>query len=261
MFPIPFNFPFRKSNGNLTTIGAAINEGGGGEPYVLPTASANVKGGIKIGNRLTMVGDVLNADAELPAYSQTTAGKVLTVGDDGSLEWDVKGTGGGTIYDELLIPIFRYSSPYYEISGRVGYTTRVSDTPQFSNNNYDLNDVFYDVANDYSIFEYFGYVNSDLITALNLTELGIFTSGNVNAVTLSEPFTNFDFILIQGCYDASGASSYDTSMIYISPAINTPYWFGMKDRNSSYSGLLTFTDTTHGTIDESRRLKIYGGNI
>ena len=54
MFPIPFNFPFIRKDGSRTTIGAAIGEGGGGEPYVLPTASATVKGGIKIGSGLTI---------------------------------------------------------------------------------------------------------------------------------------------------------------------------------------------------------------
>ena len=59
MFPIPFNFPFRKKDGSVTTIDAAIS--GGGTPYTLPTASATVKGGVKIGNNLSMDGDTLNA--------------------------------------------------------------------------------------------------------------------------------------------------------------------------------------------------------
>ena len=35
--------------------------GGGGGTYHLPTASASVKGGVKIGTGLSMEGDVLNA--------------------------------------------------------------------------------------------------------------------------------------------------------------------------------------------------------
>lgn len=95
MFPIPFNFPFRKKDGSVTTISDAISSGGGGEPYELPTASENTKGGIKIGNRLTMNGEVLSADAQIPTYTESDNGKVLTVNDSGELEWDTKGTGGG----------------------------------------------------------------------------------------------------------------------------------------------------------------------
>ncbi len=58
MFPIPFNFPFRKKNGDMTTIGDAISSGS--TPYTLPTASAETKGGVKIGSGLTMTGDVLS---------------------------------------------------------------------------------------------------------------------------------------------------------------------------------------------------------
>lgn len=54
------------------------NGGGGGTPYVLPTASANVKGGVKIGSGLTMTGEVLSADAQIPSGDSGDVGKVLT---------------------------------------------------------------------------------------------------------------------------------------------------------------------------------------
>lgn len=72
MFPIPFNFPFIKKNGERTTIGDAINAGGGGSQYTLPTASANTKGGVKIGSGLTMTGEVLSNNNPTP-YSLPTA--------------------------------------------------------------------------------------------------------------------------------------------------------------------------------------------
>lgn len=59
MFPIPWNFPFKKKDGSTTTIDDAISAGGGGG-YTLPTASGSTKGGIKIGSGLTMDGEVLN---------------------------------------------------------------------------------------------------------------------------------------------------------------------------------------------------------
>ena len=41
-------------------LGLIKNSGGGGGSYHLPTASASVKGGVKIGTGLSMDGDVLN---------------------------------------------------------------------------------------------------------------------------------------------------------------------------------------------------------
>lgn len=52
MFPIPWNFPFRKKNGNLVNIGDAIDEG-----------------------------------TELPVHGEGDAGKVLIVDENGNLEW------------------------------------------------------------------------------------------------------------------------------------------------------------------------------
>lgn len=103
MFPIPFNFPFIKKNGERTTIGDAINAGGGGSQYTLPTASASVKGGVKIGSGLTMTGEVLSNDNptpySLPTASAETLGGVK-VGSGLSITDGVLsatgGSGGGT---------------------------------------------------------------------------------------------------------------------------------------------------------------------
>lgn len=129
MFPIRWNFPFRKKNGALSTIGAEIEGAGSynlptasseikggikigsgfameGEvlnntnptPYSLPTAGADVLGGIKVGSRLTITDGVLSADAQLPASTSAEADKVLTVGSDGTPVWDTPGGGGGSRY-------------------------------------------------------------------------------------------------------------------------------------------------------------------
>lgn len=92
MFPIPWNFPFRKKDGSLSTISAEM----GGD---IPPATASKLGGVKVGSGLSVTSDgTLSGKNELPAYTVETAGKVLTVGDDGSLEWDEKGTGGGNAF-------------------------------------------------------------------------------------------------------------------------------------------------------------------
>lgn len=72
MFPLRWNFPFRKKDGSITTIDDAISEGGGGGGYTLPTASADTKGGIKIGSGLSMSGEVLN-NTNPTAYTLPTA--------------------------------------------------------------------------------------------------------------------------------------------------------------------------------------------
>lgn len=80
MFPIPWNFPFKKKDGTLTTVDDAISAGGGGGSYTLPTASAETKGGVKIGSGLTMDGEVLNnsnpTPYSLPTASDSTLGGV-----------------------------------------------------------------------------------------------------------------------------------------------------------------------------------------
>lgn len=77
-------------------------QGGGGGSYVLPTASANVKGGVKIGSGLSMNGEVLSATGggsyELPVASETTLGGIkvgdgLGINNSGYLF--VQGGGGG----------------------------------------------------------------------------------------------------------------------------------------------------------------------
>ncbi len=72
MFPLRWNFPFRKKDGSISTIGAEIESGGGGGGYTLPTASAEIKGGVKIGSGLTMTGEVLSNNNPTP-YSLPTA--------------------------------------------------------------------------------------------------------------------------------------------------------------------------------------------
>ena len=101
MFPIPFNFPFRKKDGSLTTISDAISSGG--SSYTLPTASANTKGGVKVGSGLTMDGETLKADGyTLPTASDETLGGVkvgsgLSIDENGILSAS-GGGGGGSLY-------------------------------------------------------------------------------------------------------------------------------------------------------------------
>lgn len=132
MFPIPFNFPFRKANGDISTIGAEINAGGGGSSYTLPTASANTKGGVKIGEGLTMDGEVLKNTNPTPAtpYTLPTAsaetlggvkvGEGLNINESGVLS--ASGGGGGST-------IGFTDSHSYTISSGNSITQTLSDVP------------------------------------------------------------------------------------------------------------------------------------
>ena len=108
MFPIPFNFPFRKKDGSMTTIGDEISSGGGGG-YTLPTASAETKGGVKIGSGLSMSGEVLNntnpTPYSLPTASDETKGGIkvgsgLSIDENGVLS--ASGGGGGTKHKHYI---------------------------------------------------------------------------------------------------------------------------------------------------------------
>lgn len=98
MFPLPWNFPFIKKNGVRTTIGAALDNAG--TTYTLPTASADTKGGVKIGSGLTMDGEALNANAQLPTYTSSEEGKVLSVDSSGDLEWITLASGAKIYYKD-----------------------------------------------------------------------------------------------------------------------------------------------------------------
>lgn len=50
MFPLNSNDQYIDDNGKRSTLGNAIGSGGGGDPYILPTATAERLGGVKIGD-------------------------------------------------------------------------------------------------------------------------------------------------------------------------------------------------------------------
>lgn len=269
MFPLPWNKAYRKKDGSLTTIDDAIQNGGGGGGsselpdydssdagkvlsvdesgelewseggggYTLPTASADIKGGIKIGGAFKMSGEYLQPyDYFAPAYTP--------------------------IYDDVGRPVFKSSST----SGKyktamtkkpINYTPQGDLNPVFNAGDYDISDVYLPLLSNN--FEYFKYVDSQLISDLSLVTLHNGTSA-VTSIELETAITNYSALIIQGCYNSSGdGSDYDTSIIYVNPEINTPYWFGMKDRNTSYGGTITFSDSTHGSLTGAgRTFKVYG---
>lgn len=87
MFPLNSNDPYIDDTGKRSRLGDVIGSGGGGGGYTLPTASENTKGGIKVGESLKMTGEILNVKNEIPSPGPEDVGKVLSVGEGGSLAW------------------------------------------------------------------------------------------------------------------------------------------------------------------------------
>ncbi len=97
--------------------------------------------------------------------------------------------------------------------------------------------------------EYSGYVygQTSIINDLGLVLLKDASSG-ASSVTLNQSINNFSCVLLQGVYRGGRNSNYNTSMLYINPQLNTNYWTGMKDRNTSYDCYVKFTSDTTATL-------------
>lgn len=273
MFPLPFNIPFRKKDGTLSTLGDELNNGGGGgSSYTLPTASANVKGGVKIGEGLTMDGEVLKntnptpaTPYNLPVASANVLGGVkigngVNIDENGviSVTGDSDNIG---VYSSVsaIRPVFKTSE-----SDNTKYTIatvitpiNASPTPAFSVNNYDFDEV-YDPSLKFGAYEFYSYLTANFLTDSGAVLLSDHKSADVGSGTLLDSLNNYEAVIIQSGYNSTGQSNYDTTMIYVNPQLNTPYWFGVKDRNASYSSYMQFTDNTSFEVSASRKFQIYG---
>lgn len=107
-------------------------------------------------------------------------------------------------------------------------------------------------------YEYNTYIYStSKISDWNLTLLHDASQG-ADAVELSSSIYNFSGVILQGIYQKNRTSGYNTTLLYMSPALNTQYWAGMRDRNQSYTCYVTFTDSTHATLAGNKQVLIYG---
>lgn len=88
MFALFHNMAYRLKNGNITTLGKAIEEGG--TPYTLPIATSSKLGGVKIGDNMNI--------SEAGAISPDLTGvqdSINTI--NSSLTWKSAGTAGATV--------------------------------------------------------------------------------------------------------------------------------------------------------------------
>lgn len=228
MFPIPWNKAYRKKDGTLVNIDDAMGGGGG--------------------------------TSDIPEYSSADAGKALTVDDAGELEWAIiDAFSKFGIYGQYMVPapVFKPSSTSgkYNI-GLWSGTITSSTTRTFQAGDYDVDECF--IGDAVAYHEFYNYLTEAVITGLDMELLYDGKAESVTTAELLNDVTDYDFLVLQGCYNSSGANEYDTTIIYSNIDLAESYWFGVKDRNSSYSGILTFTDATHVTLNASRRIMIYG---
>lgn len=109
--------------------------------------------------------------------------------------------------------------------------------------------------------EYYGniYGNTAVIAALGLVLLGDFSQGGEAAGnTLADSISSYSAVILNGIYNKSRSSNYNTSMLYHAPVLGTAYWAGMKDRNTSYDCHVTFTDAQTVSLSGNKQVIIYG---
>ena len=107
--------------------------------------------------------------------------------------------------------------------------------------------------------EYPGYIyDTSKIEECNLVLLADTSQTSASSVELLHSINNYTAIVLQGVYQTNRKSQYNTTSLYIQPQLNHAYWAGMKDRNSSYTCHVTFTDATHATLTGNKQVLIYG---
>lgn len=227
MFPIPWNKAYRKKDGTLVNIDDAM--GGGGS--TIPIATAETLGGIKIGSGINItaegVASVEPVDPDYGAYNSYVLGYAL-------FKPATNGYNVGVLHDQVTAS-----------SGRT-----------FGSQVFTLNEAFR--PDLFDTLEFYNYLTDDVISGLDLELLYDGIESAVETAELAHPITDYDILVLQGCYSATQTSEYNTTLFYVNPDITKTYWFGVKDRNNQYSGILSFTDSTHVSLSVSRRIKIYG---
>lgn len=106
--------------------------------------------------------------------------------------------------------------------------------------------------------EYYGYVyGTSLISNCNMTLLFDGSQGTAATITVPD-ISTYEAVALQGIYQRTRTSQYNTTMIYVTPKLNTRYWTGMKDRNTNYDCFITFTSNTTAVIAGNYQFIMYG---
>lgn len=104
----------------------------------------------------------------------------------------------------------------------------------------------------------YNYVNDAFIAGFGLELICTNLNGAKTTDEISRPITEYAAIFMDSCYNGNVNDSYSTSQIYVNPEVNVRYYTYMKDRNSSYTASLIFTDETHLEYGNSKQTRLYG---
>ena len=150
MFPLKANDPYIKETGERSTLGSVVGGGGSDTP-------------------------------ELPDYSIADAGKVLKVGDDGSLEWDDAGAGGG---DEVILD---YIESFAQSSGSHSYTNviTISEAGKYklfvggflNSATVKINDVTQSNSFNDGVYVHYYYESEKMLSAGDIINISLESSG------------------------------------------------------------------------------------
>lgn len=145
---------------------------------------------------------------------------------------------------------------YTPPTGVDGYNEVVVDVP--SSGQMSENLLTYLSYLQYGI-EYAGYIyDTSKIEECNLVLLADTSQTSDASVTLLSSINNYSAIVLQGVYQSNRKSQYNTTSLYTPVQLNHSYWAGMKDRNNTYTCLVTFTDDMHATLSGNKQVLIYG---
>lgn len=107
--------------------------------------------------------------------------------------------------------------------------------------------------------EYASYIyGSSKIEEWNLELLADTSQAATDSVELLSSINNYSAIVLQGIYQSNRTSNYNTTSLYTPILLNHSYWAGMKDRNATYTCMVTFIDSTHATLTGTKKVLIYG---
>lgn len=122
-----------------------------------------------------------------------------------------------------------------------------------------INQVISDPAYFGGLIEYYGNLyDNTLLTTYNMVLLGDFSQqGSSSGNVLLDAITNYSAIALQGIYNKSRTSQYNTTIIY-PVEMNVWIWSGMKDRNASYNTNVNFTNAQTVSLNGKRQVIIYG---
>lgn len=204
--------------------------------------------------------------AQTARASEITANGTYDTTTNNSVSVNVSGGGGGGSIPSFQQDTILYIQPNDNTKGYAAIAKELSRSynSPFVNSNIGAQISYTDFVSSiktgmFAGYEYYNYVDANFISATGIVLLGNFSQGGgASGNVLLDSIQNYSAILLQGVYSKNATSQYITTKAYAGVELDTAYWAGMKDRNSSYTCNVTFTDNTHCNLSGNKQVIIYG---